>query len=86
MTLAKARMWPFWRALPVSDTPPISPHEESDEVPAELGFGKGGIPWYLMLFYIAFLAFFAWYVLEYQLPDYLEQGPIKPATPAIDSR
>jgi hypothetical protein len=47
------------------------------------GYGKGGIPWYLLALYIAFLVFFTWYVIEYQLPDYLEQGPVKPeAAPA----
>lgn len=45
------------------------------ETKADLGFGKGGVPWPLMLFYLAFLVFFVWYVLEYQLPDYLGQGP-----------
>jgi hypothetical protein len=42
------------------------------------GYGQGGVPWYLLALYIAFLMFFAWYVIEYQLPDYLEQGPVKP--------
>ena len=39
------------------------------------GYGHGGVPWYLLLFYLAFLGFFTWYVLEYQLPDFLKQGP-----------
>ena len=52
--------------------------EQSDVEQAQLGFGKGGVPWYLMIFYLAFLAFFAWYTLEYQLPDVLEQGPFGP--------
>jgi hypothetical protein len=38
-------------------------------------YGHGGIPWYLVLGYVAFLVFFTWYVLEYQLPDFLKQGP-----------
>ena len=70
----------------MSDSQPIGPHEKSDETAADLGFGKGGIPWYLMIFYISFLVFFAWYVLEYQLPDYLDQGPITPVTPEVDAR
>lgn len=48
---------------------------EDDSLQAELGFGKGGVPWYLLLFYLSFMAFFVWYVLEYQVPDYLERGP-----------
>lgn len=39
------------------------------------GYGAGGVPWYLLVGYLAFLVFFTWYVLEYQLPDYLDQGP-----------
>lgn len=42
----------------------------------ELGFGDGGVPWYLLIVYLAFLVFFTWYALEYQLPDFVEQGPI----------
>ncbi len=57
---------------------PLSTVEPSDQARAELGFGKGGVPWYLLFFYLAFLAFFVWYTLQYQLPDYLEQGPVKP--------
>ena len=53
----------------------VTPHEETDEAQADLGFGKGGVPWYLLLYYLAFLTFFTWYTLEYQLPDYLEEGP-----------
>lgn len=47
--------------------------EQSDTGQAELGFGKGGVPWYLMLLYLAFLAFFVWYSLEYQLADYVTE-------------
>ena len=39
------------------------------------GFGSGGVPILLLLFYLSFLGFFTWYVLEYQLPDFLEHGP-----------
>jgi len=39
------------------------------------GYGTGGVPWYLMVGYLSFLVFFTWYVLEHQLPDYLDQGP-----------
>lgn len=46
------------------------------------GYGHGGVPWYLLLGYLAFLIFFTWYSLEYQLPDYLQKGPVKPAESA----
>ena len=52
----------------------VRPHEATDEQKFEPGFGKGGVPWYLLLFYLSFLVFFTWYVLEYQLTDYLEHG------------
>lgn len=41
----------------------------------EPGYGKGGVPWLLLIFYLSFLTFFTWYVLEFQLPDFLQQGP-----------
>jgi hypothetical protein len=50
-------------------------HEPGDELPAELHYDKGGVPWYLLVYYLAFLTFFTWYVLEYQLPEFLEEGP-----------
>jgi hypothetical protein len=49
--------------------------EFADSKPFVAHYGKGGVPWYLLLKYLGFLTFFTWYVLEYQLPDYLEQGP-----------
>ena len=58
-----------------------SPSEASDAEPADLGFGKGGVPWYLTIYYLAFVVFFVWYVLEYQLPNYLELK--EAATPAL---
>ena len=54
---------------------PETSHEPTDEAAADLGFGKGGVPWYLLLYYLAFLTFFTWYTLEYQLPGFLEEGP-----------
>ena len=56
-------------------------HASNDSEQFKPGFGRGGVPWYLMLFYLAFLVFFTWYVLEYQLPDYLQKGPVKPEAP-----
>ena len=47
-----------------------------DAVRQEFEYGGGGVPWYLLLGYLAFLAFFTWYTLEYQLPDFIDQGPV----------
>ena len=49
--------------------------EPTDATSIEYGFDDGGVPWYLLLFYLAFLVFFTWYVLEYQLPEFMGQGP-----------
>jgi hypothetical protein len=35
-----------------------------------------------MLLYVGFLVFFTWYSIEYQLPDYLQKGPVRPAADA----
>lgn len=48
-----------------------------DSEQQEIGFGHGGVPWPLLLFYLSFLAFFAWYALEYQLPEFMEHGPVE---------
>jgi hypothetical protein len=59
---------------------PQQPHGVPEKTDAEqkvFGFGTGGVPWYLLLFYLGFLVFFTWYVLEYQLPDFLNQGPTR---------
>ncbi|MFT4538400.1 MAG: hypothetical protein ACI841_004545 [Planctomycetota bacterium] len=50
--------------------------EETDSHQQTYDFGDGGVPWYLLLFYLSFLVFFTWYVLEYQLPDFAAQGPV----------
>jgi len=39
------------------------------------GFGPGGVPLLLLLFYLSFLALFTYYVVENQLPDFTKQGP-----------
>jgi hypothetical protein len=49
--------------------------EPADAERARFAYGHGGIPWPLLVLYLAFLIFFTWYTLEYQLPDYLDQGP-----------
>ena len=41
----------------------------------ELDYGEGGVPWPLLIYYLGFLTFFTWYCLEFQLPDFLKQGP-----------
>jgi len=50
-------------------------YEPGDTQQARFRFGPGGIPMPLLFLYLAFLVFFTWYTLEYQLPDYLDQGP-----------
>jgi hypothetical protein len=56
---------------------PVGEHVELDSERHEFDYGKGGVPWLLLLFYTSFLVFFTWYVLEYQLPDFLSQSPIE---------
>jgi hypothetical protein len=49
---------------------------DTERTDAELfhpGYGRGGVPWYLLIGYLAFLCFFTWYALEFQLPDFLEK-------------
>jgi hypothetical protein len=60
--------------------------EPADARQERFEYGHGGVPWYLLLLYLAFLAFFTWYVLEYQLPDYLKQGPGRPQAAREDPR
>lgn len=59
----------------MSDTPPTTDVEPEDTQAFEPGYGHGGVPWILLTFYLAFLVFFTWYVLNFQLPDFLDQGP-----------
>ena len=40
-------------------------------------YDVGGVPWFLLLLYLGFLVFFTRYVLDFQLPDFLVQGPGK---------
>ena len=51
------------------------PTEPGDSEPVKPSYGHGGVPWFLLALYLGFLVLFTWYVLEYQLPDFLEQGP-----------
>ena len=65
----------------------MSEPKELDRAAFRPGFGPGGVPWPLMLLYLGFLVFFTWYVLEYQLPDYLrlraaKEAPGEVAAPA----
>ncbi len=59
--------------------------EPADSQKFDPEYGHGGVPWYLVLFYLAFLVFFTWYCLEFQLPDFLKQGPGQ-APPAAESK
>lgn len=49
--------------------------DAADSRQFKMPYGKGGVPWYLFLYYLGYLALFTWYALEFQLPDYLAQGP-----------
>lgn len=49
--------------------------EVSDSEKHEFGFGEGGVPWFLLVGYLAFLVFFTWYTIEYQLVDFEKDGP-----------
>ena len=51
------------------------PFEPADREPVRHAYGHGGVPWFLLLFYLAFLVFATWYALENVLPDFLDQGP-----------
>ena len=55
---------------PLGDTP-----EATDSEQKVFLYDTGGVPWYLLLLYLSFLVFFTFYVLEFQLPDFLQQGP-----------
>jgi hypothetical protein len=58
--------------------------ERNDTEQERFAYGHGGVPWPLLILYLSFLTFFTWYVLEYQLPNYLEQGPGRQEAPAED--
>ena len=51
------------------------PFEPTDAEVFEPGYGKGGVPWLLLILYLSFLTFFTWYVTGFQLPDFLQEGP-----------
>lgn len=50
--------------------------ELTDSAQADLGFGDGGVPIALLLFYLAFLVFFTWYTVDFQLPAFESEGPV----------
>ena len=62
--------------MPAAGQPDI---EASDNEAFSPGFGKGGVPWYLLVFYVAFLVFFTWYTTEFQLPGLVQDGPAQNA-------
>ena len=55
---------------------PTNAPERADADQFKPGFGKGGVPWFLLLVYLSFLCFFTWYVLEYQLEDFLAKQAV----------
>lgn len=57
-----------------AEAPKTSNPEVTDSERHEFGFGEGGVPWFLLLGYLAFLSFFTWYVVTYQLADFEEHG------------
>ncbi|MFT5052396.1 MAG: hypothetical protein ACI8QZ_003829 [Chlamydiales bacterium] len=50
-----------------------STSEDTDATQQTFNFGEGGVPWLLLLGYLSFLVFFAWYALGFQLPAFV--GP-----------
>jgi len=62
----------------------ISP-EETDSKQKLFAYDVGGVPWYLLLLYLGFLVFFTFYTLEFQLPDFLQQGPGQGGEPDVRS-
>ena len=50
--------------------------EQTDATQQTFQFGEGGVPWLLLLGYLSFLVFFAWYTLDFQLPAFVEEGPL----------
>ena len=58
--------------------------QDTDGTQQTFSFGEGGVPWLLLLGYLSFLVFFAWYTLGFQLPDFVgpeaEQAQEAPAT------
>lgn len=68
------------------DRTPLGPnHEATDSEQKVFGYGTGGVPWYLLLLYLGFLVFFTMYVLDFQLPDFLNQGPGQGGEPMVRS-
>ncbi len=59
--------------------------DETDSKQKIFAYDNGGVPWYLLLFYLAFLVFFTFYTLEFQLPDFLQQGPGQGGEPDVMS-
>ncbi len=59
----------------MSGDPKTPETEAADAQVFAPGYGKGGVPWFLLLLYLSFLVFFTWYILDNQLPGFLEEGP-----------
>lgn len=60
--------------------------EQTDSTRQTFNYGTGGVPWYLLLVYLSFLVFFTWYTLEFQLPDFLDDGPAAETQSYSDSQ
>ena len=56
-------------------TPLGEAREDTDSQQKVFDYDSGGVPWYLLLFYLSYLVLLTFYSLEYQLPDFLQQGP-----------
>lgn len=71
---------------PILDRQPLGgTAEETDSNQKAFAYDTGGVPWYLLLLYLAFLVFFTFYTLEFQLPDFLQQGPGQGGEPDVIS-
>lgn len=60
---------------PIGIDAPGGAPEDKDARQLQPGYGRGGVPMFLLILYLGFLTFFTWYTLTYQLPDFLNQGP-----------
>lgn len=60
----------------VLDTRPLGESgEDTDSKQHVFNFDNGGVPWPLLILYLSYLVLLTFYVLEFQLPDFLQQGP-----------
>lgn len=50
------------------------PYKEYDQHPTQLGFDRGGVPLYVALIWVVFLASYVAYMVVYGLPDLTAWG------------